>query len=170
MTQEAGSIDMHEKVRVALKAINEEFEEHLQAINENTQEIQEHYSYVCEIENKIAKLGERIDEIYSILGSLAGKKFVKPCEFEDIDPLTTTEKTVFLNLYTEEDPITYVDLARKMNMPIAVARQHVVCLIEKGVPVHRVYKNTRPHLVLDQRFKNLQAKKNILKIEQKILV
>ena len=101
---------------------------------------------------------------------MTGKKLKKVSAFEDIDPLTKMEKSVFLNIYSEDKPITYAELARKMNVPILVAREHVQGLMEKGVPVRKTFKNTRPFLQLDKKFRNLQAKKNILKIEQKILV
>jgi ribosomal protein S25 len=84
--------------------------------------------------------------------------------------LTEKEKAVFLNLYTEHKPITYSDLATKLNISIELTRQYIISLKEKGVPIQKTYKNTRPYLSLDPKFKNLQAKKNILKIEQKILV
>lgn len=162
--------DSVSKLKISLRAINEELEEHLISINDNTSEIQENYAYMCELDNKIAKLNERIDEIHFILNKMTGKKLIKIPAFEDIDPLTEKEKLVFLNLYTEDRPITYHDLANKLNMSIDVARQYVLNLMEKGIPIQKTYKNTRPFLLLDPKFKNLQAKKNILKIEQKILV
>lgn len=161
---------LNDTFKASLSGIRDEFEDHLQAINENTSEIQENYSYMCELDNKIAKLNERIDEVHSILSKITGKKTLKKSKFEDIDPLTSMEKNVFMNLYTEAVPVSFATLAKKMQMPITLVRQYVTNLLEKGVPVQKVYKNTIPHVLLDQRFKNLQAKKNILKIEQRILV
>ena len=54
-------------------------------------------------------------------------------------------------------------------MPISLARQYITNLLEKGIPIQKKYIKQRPYIYLDQKFKNLQAKKNILKIEQKIL-
>ena len=157
------------KLSLSVSEIHEEFEEHLEAINENTSEIQSNYESMCELDNKITKLNERIDEIYTILSKLTGKKLRKNTTYDDIDPLTTMEKNVFLNLYTEEQPITYAELAKKMNMPISLARQYITNLLEKGIPIQKKYIKTKPYIYLDQKFRNLQAKKNILKIEQKIL-
>ena len=161
---------LNESLKLTFSQIYEEFEDHLQAINENTSEIQENYTFLCELDNKIAKLNERIDEIHSILSKFTGKKTLKTPSFEDIDPLTSTEKNVFLNLYTEEQPISFSELAAKIKMSIPLARQYITNLLEKGIPIQKIYKNTIPYIALDQRFKNLQAKKNILKIEQRILV
>jgi predicted nuclease with TOPRIM domain len=159
-----------DSIKKAFSQIQEEFEEHLAAINENTDEIQANCTSLYELDNKIAKLNDKIDEIYNVLNNLTGKNLRKKPSFEDIDPLTTKEKTVFLNLYTELEPMTYADLAKKMNMPIELTRQYVINLMEKGIPIQRTYKNTRPYITLDPKFRNLQAKKNILKIEQRILV
>jgi len=56
-----------------------------------------------------------------------------------------------------------------MNMPISLARQYITNLLEKGIPVQKKYISAKPYIFIDPKFKNLQAKKNILKIEQKIL-
>jgi len=168
----SGSIELDavkNSISLAIAYIHEEFEEHLDAINENTSEIQSNYEYLCELDNKITKLNEKIDEVYTILSRLTGKKLNKNTSYEDIDPLTTMEKNVFLNIYTEEQPTSYSDLAKKMNMPISLARQYITNLLEKGIPIQKKYIKTRPFIYLDAKFKNLQAKKNILKIEQKIL-
>lgn len=159
-----------EKVKSAIIKVQEELEEHRDSINASTDEIQANYASVCELDNKIAKLNERIDDIYNILSKLSGKKLNKVPSFEDIDPLTSEEKNVFLNLYTESGPITYAELARKLKMSVELARQYILRLMEKGIPIQKTYKNTRPYIILNQKFKNLQAKQNILKIEQKILV
>ena len=168
--KEVSNLEISKALKLVLGSINEDLEEHLFSINENTSEIQQTSSYAYELDNKISKLNERIDEIYLILSKMTGKKINKTPAFEDIDPLTEKEKLVFLNLYTEEKPITYLDLAKKMNMSIESTREYILNLIEKGIPIQKTFKNTRPYIYLDFKFKNLQAKKNILKIEQKILV
>ena len=61
-------------IKTAFTQIYDEFEDHLHAINENTSEVQENYTYLCEMDNKIAKLNERIDEIHHMLAKLTGKK------------------------------------------------------------------------------------------------
>ena len=156
-------------ISIAISEIHEEMGEHLETINENTSEIQSNFEHSTELDNKITKLNEKIDEIYNILGKLTGKKLTKIAKYEDIDPLTTMEKNVFLNIYSEDQPITYAELAKKINMSISLTRQYLTNLLEKGIPIQKRYIKTRPYIYLDKKFKNLQAKKNILKIEQKIL-
>ena len=61
-------------IKLAFSEIHDEFQEHLESINENTTEIQSNYTYLCELDNKIAKLNERIDEIHLILANLTAEK------------------------------------------------------------------------------------------------
>jgi len=161
---------LNSKLKSIFSSVYYEFEDHLDAINENTSEIQSNFEYLCKLDNKITKLNERIDEIHLILSKLTGKKTYKNSRIDSIDPLTTKEKNVFLNLYTEQAPITYLDLAKKLKMPITLVREYITNLLEKGIPIQKVYKNQRPYIFLDPKFKNLQAKQNILKIEQKVLI
>src|SRR3972149_3298837 len=101
----SGLMEIDQRLRLAFSEIREEFQDHLEAINENTTEIQSNFAYLCEVDNKIAKLNDRIDDIYNVLSKMTGKKMKKmPC-FDDIDPLTEMEKNVFLNIYAEEKPI-----------------------------------------------------------------
>jgi predicted RNase H-like nuclease (RuvC/YqgF family) len=173
-TENSAIQELTNKLKIAFSQFNSqvnlELEDHLDTINQNTDEIQVNYQYMCELDRKITKLNEKIDDIHMNLSKLTGKKIRKLKQFEDIDPLTTKEKNIFLNLYTEEEPVSYSHLARKMSMPVQLLRQYISNLIEKGIPIQKLYKNTLPYIQLDRRFKNLQAKTNILKIEQKILV
>lgn len=162
--------ELNDKLKSIFSSIYNEFEDHLDAINENTNEIQANFEYLCKLDNKITKLNERIDEIHLILSKLTGKKTHKKFRLENIDPLTTSEKNVFINLYTEQAPMSYSDLARKLKMPISLAREYITNLLEKGIPIQKIYKDQRPYIFLDPKFKNLQAKQNILKIEQRVLV
>lgn len=162
--------ELNDKLKSIFSSIYNEFEDHLDAINENTNEIQANFEYLCKLDNKITKLNERIDEIHLILSKLTGKKTHKKFRLENIDPLTTSEKNVFINLYTEQAPMSYSDLARKLKMPIFLAREYITNLLEKGIPIQKIYKDQRPYIFLDPKFKNLQAKQNILKIEQRVLV
>lgn len=167
---ESKLVELNSRISIAFSEVHEEFQEHLESINENTTEIQSNYAYLCELDNKITKLNERIDDIHVLLSEMTGKKLKKVPSFNDIDPLTKMEKNVFLNIYAEENPITYYELSKRMNMSISLTRQYVLNLLEKGIPIQKIYVQTRPHILLDKRFKNLQAKENILRIEQRILV
>ena len=144
--------------------IKNEMDEHLQAINENTNEIAANYEYICEIEKKLDRLSERLDYVQM---HLEGSGLVANRKDFDVKRLNRREQDVFLVIYTleeEKGSITYEDIACKLNISEHLAGNYVTSLIEKGVPIIKRYYNSRPHLRLDPEFKTLQAKENILQL------
>lgn len=153
------------KIRAEFAKIKHELEEHLQAINENTNEIAANYEYICEVEHKLDKLSERIDQIQIYLAS-SGMDIVKKNPF-DVKRLNRREQEVFLVIYTleeEKGAVTYADIAQKLAISEQLAGNYVTSIIEKGVPIIKRYINSKPHLNLDPEFKTLQAKENILQL------
>ena len=152
--------------RVELTKIRNEFEEHLQAINENTNEITANYEHTCELESKLDKLSERVEQMQMFLESNSGIVMAKRRDFE-VKKLTRMEQQVFLVIYTleeEKGSITYEDIANKLNISQYLAGSYVTSMVEKGVPIMKRYINSKPHLKLDPVFKTLQTKENILQL------
>jgi len=146
-------------------SIRQEFDEHLQAINENTNEIAANYEYIGEIENKLDRLSERVEQIQMHLES-TGMVVSKRNSF-DVKRLNRKEQEVFLVIYTleeEKGSVTYSDIAEKLGISEQLAGNYVTSIIEKGVPIMKRYFNSKPHLRLDPVFKTLQAKENILQL------
>jgi len=151
--------------------IKEEFEDHLEAINQNTDEIQSNYSYLCEIDSKINKLNERLDQIELFLKQKSGLKIQEKPVF-NISQLTKREQELFLVLYTLDnlkDDITYKDLAKKAGLTEQIAMGYIDNLMRKGVPVTRKIINNKICLGLNPYFKRIQTKENILNLNQKML-
>lgn len=159
--------DIEGKLKKAFGKIRDEFEEHLTAINENTNELSQTHEYLCELETKMDKLSERLDTVqlflknYGFTGS-PGQSF-------NVKPLTTDEQRVFLAMYTVEDEkgyVSYADIGSALSMDIQLVAGYVASLIEKGVPLVKRYVNTTAYLRIDQDFKKLQTKENILQIDK----
>lgn len=145
-----------EEVSFPLSQIKEEIDDHLAAINDNTQEIQTNFSFLLELDSKIDKLSQRIDKIDLMLSE-------KPQKIE-LKPLNYPEKQVFCVLYTEEAPLTYEDISNKTGLTTALVREHISALIEKGIPLIKSYYQGRPFLKLDPNFKEVQAKENLVNL------
>ena len=142
--------------------IREELDEHLEAINNNTNEIQSNFEYLQELDKKVEKLSEKMDEILMVLkGSSEQKSF-------EVKELTKREKQVFQAFYTlihdHPEGVTYVQIAHKLGISTGLVANFVTNLLEKGVPVKKVYHNNNVHLLLDEEFSQLQAKENVLGI------
>lgn len=163
--------DIQLNLSAAFSQIKEDFEEHLTAINGNTNEIQSNYSYLCEIDSKIEKLKERMDQIQIFLQKNQGFMAEENKKFET-SPLTQNEKRVFLVLYTldeENGNVSYRDLAVNLGLTDELVCNYINNMVAKGVPIVKRYINNKPFLKLNQDFKRLQTKENILKIEQQTM-
>ncbi len=153
-------------INAEFKKIKHEFEEHLQAINENSNEICANYEYICEIESKLDKLSERIDHVQMFLEANLNMPITTRNKF-DVKKLNRREQEVFLVIYTleeEKGSLTYEDIAKRLSISEQLAGNYITSLIEKGVPIIKRYINSKPYLRLDPEFKTLQAKENILQL------
>jgi len=159
-----------DRFKQGLDDIKEELEDHLNAINENTNEIQANYEYIAKLDLKIDKLAEQIEKIQIFLQKNSTFKAKKTNKF-NIQPLTKKEQEIFLILYTLEErkSITHKEIARKALLTEALVRDCITSMMEKGVPIIKKYFNNKSYLRLDSDFKSLQAKENILKIEQTVI-
>ncbi len=161
------------ELKTALKSTKNELDEHLEAINENTSEIQVSYEGMNDLNNKIEKLTERLERIELFLQT--NSNFIVEERTFDVKPLTKTEQHVFLVIYALEDEkgyVSYADISRKTGMPNYMVNEYLARLVEKGIPIIKKYVNNTPYIKLNPDFKRLQAKENILMIDtaQKELV
>ena len=157
---------LNKTLRQEFTKIRYEFEEHLQAINENTNEIAANYEYISEVENKLGRLAERVDNMQMFLESNFNVAVEKRNDF-DVKRLNRREQEVFLVIYTLEEEkggVSYYDIALKLGISEQLAGNYVTSIIEKGVPIIKRYINSKPYLRLDPAFKTLQAKENILQL------
>jgi len=157
---------LNKRLRAEFTKIKCELEEHLQSINENTNEIAANYEYLYEIERKLDKLSERIDNIQMYLEPNSGIAIEKQNNFE-VKRLSRMEQQVFLVIYTLEEEkcgLTYSDIAKSLSISEHLAASYITSMIEKGVPILKRYINSKPYLRLDPIFKTLQAKENILQL------
>jgi len=151
----------------AFSQIKDEFEDHLTAINENTNEIQSNYELLCNIDQKLNKLTERLDKLEIFLQE-HGLKTEQTEKFKPIR-LSKREQEIFLILYALEEikgSVTYLDIARRVALPEDIVASYISNMLQKGVPIIKKYIANEAHLSLNPKFKALQAKENILQIEQ----
>jgi len=153
------------KIRLnqSFEQIKEQFEDHLEAINENTNEIHSNFEYLCELDRKIDKLSERIEELNNLIRQQRGETAEK--KGFSLQPLTKKEKEVFYALYilTEQRKYTtYKEIARRVSYTEDLIAAYITNLIEKGVPVLKKYSDRVVYITLDPRFREVQAKENIV--------
>lgn len=151
---------VHESLGISFSKIKEEMDDHLQSINENTNEIQLNHDSMSELDNKIEKLNQRLDEIEMFIRHATGEE-------EEIK-LTLREQEVFLALYTNEELVTYRDIAKKLGLTESLITKYITDIIKKGVPLVKLYEKNRVYLQIDEKFRDMQAKNNILNISETV--
>jgi len=156
--------DIEEKIIASFKIVREEFEDHLDAINENTNELQQHLNYFEEINSKIEKLSEKVEQLQMMINQI--NQTTNKSHFS----LTEKEQAVFLALYSiDGTPLSYGDLSRELNMPELAIKAHIYSLINKGIPIVSKMIDGTQYFKLDKNFKEKQAKEYIVKIDQNII-
>ncbi|MFH1073164.1 MAG: hypothetical protein V1743_07090 [Nanoarchaeota archaeon] len=148
--------------RESLSTIKEELDEHLDTINQNTSEIQQNYEYLAEIEGKIDKLSERLDAIEMMLLPERIKKTVS-ARIE----LTHREQEVFMVIYAGER-VTVRQIAKRLGFTEQMVQEYVENMISKGIPLIKELHTDEHIYLLEQHFKMVQAKQNILRINEAI--
>lgn len=160
------------RIKKAFERIKEEFSDHLDSINANTNEIQTNFEHMNELNAKVNKMSERLDDI-SLFIQQAFNGAHCPIKTEEkfvITPLNEDEKLIFMYLYDIENHgyTTYEEVADKSGYSTHLTVTYLRGLIAKGIPIIKRYINNRPQITLDPRFKEEQAKHNILEINSKI--
>jgi hypothetical protein len=158
-------------LKQSIEDIKEAVEDHLISINENTNEIESNYELICSLNDKMDKISERLEKIELFLHEKADF-FIEEKPNFDIKPLTKREQEVFLVLYTldeSKNSITYLDITKRTGLTEDLVSNYITRMIEKGVPILKKYINGKAHLKLNRQFKQLQAKENILNIEQRTI-
>ncbi len=143
-------------IRGEFQRIKQALEEHLQGINENTSEIQSMFDYLQELDLKIEKINQRMDNVQLGLGMPLPKPI--------ISPLDHTEKKMFLTLYTEESALSFEEIANKSKLPLSVIPDCVSSLVSKGIPLTRNFCNNQLFIKIDPSFKEIQAKEGIINL------
>ncbi|MBI5398093.1 hypothetical protein HZB03_01395 [Candidatus Woesearchaeota archaeon] len=148
-------------LRNSFAAIKEEFDEHLQAINENTAELQYHTNYLDELDRRITKLEEKIDATHLMLKQLLRESRLNIS-------LSHDEQKIFLILYTHEKFISAENIARKCEIAVDLVNECLASIQDKGIPILKDVLDGKTFYKLENAFKQRQAKENIIAISNEI--
>ena len=89
-------------------------------------------------------------------------------EQEEIN-LTLREQEVFLAMYTSDELLSYRDIANKLGLTEVLISKYIKDVIKKGVPLLKLYEKNKVFLQIDDKFRDIQAKNNILNISETVL-
>jgi len=153
---------IHIGIRGAFKHIKKEFDDHLNTINQNTAEIQTVYDHLSDLDRKVEKLTERVDEL---------EMYVNPREeaVPSID-LTLREQEVFVTLYAASEKLSLPAVGRRLGFTKEMVNKYAYSMLGKGVPViiDTQGEDEDVLLAIDPNFKTMQAKHSIINIDDNI--
>ena len=148
----------------SLQDIRQELDEHLEVINENTDEIESNFSYLINLEKKIKFLEQRLERMEHALLKVGGipeeRKERKKIRILD------SEQEVFLIIYNSPKALDYQEIARIMRRSETYLRYQITGLVNKGVPITKHVINRKTFFSLDPEFKSLQCTENILNLSR----
>ncbi len=141
-------------MQTQLSTIRAALEEHLSAINENSNEIQALFDYLQEMESKIDTLNSRLD----------GLQIETEQKVVNIQPLNDIERQVFLVLYMAEGFLDFHEIARRSKLSQSCVQEHLRSLSSKGIPFTRTLSDKQILVQIDSKFKEKQAKENVVNL------
>lgn len=141
-----------QKIKNEFSTVKDELDDHREAINQHDQELKEIYLLV-------EKMMEKQEEQQLILGNT---------HFFDVDvDLTAVERRILMLLYTTDYLLSLKDISVKLGVAVTVVEQFMDSLLTKGIPLLKQKSlDDKTYIQLDPKFKEMQAKKNILKMNK----
>ena len=141
--------------------VREEMDEHFHSINENTNEIELQNNFICEIDNRLTKMEEKMDELHFLLKQLVTKAQLSV-------ELSKDEQRVFLILYTHDKFIKPEAISTKTLLEREVVEEALSSMADKGIPIEREILDGRVYFRMNPDFKLRQAKEQIIRIDNEV--
>lgn len=153
-------VNINKGLNSAFSKLGSELSEHLDTINANTSEIEALTQAILILEQKVDKLNERIDEL-----SMSDFKEEHTLVYD----LSIKEQEVFVSLYTSEKFLSAKEIARSIGRTEENTNLILKRLINKKIPIQNQNKENCLVYALDNQFKQLQAKQNVVQLHKNVL-
>ena len=162
------------QIKKSFSKIKIEFDDQRDAINENTNEIQSNFEYISELDKKVEKISERIDDLHLYVTNIAralnlDSLDIEEKKFENMNiRLTRHEKDVFSLIYfmCEQDVRpTLKSLSTRLGYTPEMTKNYLLELMDKGIPLSITKTDDDLIIDLDFHFRRVQAKKNIVGLD-----
>ncbi len=142
----------------AFAKVKEEFNEHLDSINQNSSEIDVLHAKHSLLAEKIDKIDERLEHIELLL-NLKKKDYSYLKQIH----LSFREKDLFNKLYTQPSLLCSA-LAVELSCDAPFVDQMITALMSKGIPIIRKQEKNDYTVALDPDFKEYHAVEGVVKV------
>lgn len=148
-----------ETIQTSIVDMREELDQHLDAINQNTIEIQANYDYIEDLDKRMDKIESKLDQLLQVLSHSTSLQ--KECHLE----LSKEEKEIFFALYTSQEPLSYEEIAHRTSVDCFMVEDFLQSLRIKKVPLETKHFAGKTFVLMPQLFKERQAKEQLVSIQ-----
>ena len=159
--EENFSFEELNQLKCDLTKLQQDLDDHFESINGNTREIDIQNNFICEIDNRLTKLEEKMDEIHFIMKQMVNRSKLSV-------ELTKDEQRVFLILYTHDKFVKSSRICEKSFLDKEVVDDALVSMMDKGLPIERDILNGEACYRMDNEFKLRQAKEEVIQIDSDV--
>ncbi len=154
-------LDVEKNLRSSFSKIKDEFEDHLDSINQNTDEVSKFYDCVGELDAKLDKINSRIDTIHMMFKQVMNHSI-------SVD-LNLDEQRVFVLLNACPKYLNVCDLSDRIGIEEKETEELITAMTDKGITIEKRSCNGKACVKLDEEFKRLQARDNMISISPSIM-
>lgn len=152
--------DMEKNVKESFRNLKSELEDHLDSINDNTNEVEYFAELMMEFDNRLTRLE---NTIYSMTGKL---NQILP---DDNNPkaakLTDKEADIFQTIFrSENEPIALNEISRQTSITENSVKKIIQNMIEKQIPIISTDTTTGRYFYVEEGFREKQLKFNVLNL------
>ncbi|MFH1668443.1 MAG: hypothetical protein ABIA62_00800 [Candidatus Woesearchaeota archaeon] len=145
-------------IQTTLSSFKDELEDHFNTLNDNTTEIDIQNNFICEIDNRITKMEEKVDSLHFLLKQLVTRSSLA------VD-LSKDEQRVFLILYTHDKFMRSDAVSQRSLLSNGVTEEVLIAMMDKGIPIDREIIDGTSYFRMNSEFKLKQAKEHVIKID-----
>jgi len=138
-------VEVEARIKNSFAAVKEEIEDHLVAINENTDELKRHSDFMNELENRIEMVSEKLESLQLMVMQLM-KSSLNENEKKILDVLS--KSTSFLSCR---------DIAFFTAVSELFVKAHLFSMICKGVPLKEKVIDNQSYFVLERKTESKQT-------------
>ncbi|MBU2561141.1 MAG: hypothetical protein KKD17_02505 [Nanoarchaeota archaeon] len=155
------SVEELNDFRCDLSKLRQEIDDHLEAINSNTGEQEIQNTFICELDNRLNKVEEKVDELHFLLKQLVLRAKLSV-------ELSKDEQRVFLILYTHEKFMKPEAISQKAFLQKEIVEDALTSMMDKGLPLEREIIEGTVYFRMNKEFKLRQAKEHIITIDPEV--
>ena len=131
-------VGVEARIKKSFSAVKEEIEDHLVAINENTDELKSHSDCMYQLEAKMDSLIERVESLHLMLMQVMGSS------------LNENEKKILHVLDGCASFLSFRDIALAAGVSELFAKAHLFSMICKGVPLKEKIMDSQSFFTLEK--------------------